>query len=150
MYIRPLWSCGGEWAIKWKWYHALIRKDLPTNQPESVVLSELWLNVISLLFFCFFCPYLSAITSKKKALDTEKPEKRKIGIFARRWGKETDIGEGMGGELRVREKKYTTVHYKNIFYLHLIQTRNTVNLYITRKSFTRIEKEKSIWKQEVS
>ena len=59
---------------------------------------------ITFIFFCFFCPYLSAITSKKKALDTEKPEKRKIGIFARRWGKETDIGKGMGGELRVREK----------------------------------------------
>lgn len=149
MYIRPLWSCGGEWTIKWKWYHALIRKDLPTNQPESVVLSELWLNVISLLFFfCFFCPYLSAITSKKKALDTEKPEKRKIGIFARRWWKETDIAEGMGAELRVREKN--TLHALQVRYLHLIETRNTVNLYITRKSFTRIEKEKSIWKQEVS
>ena len=122
---------------------------MPTNQPESVVLSELWLNVISLLFFfCFFCPYLSAITSKKKALDTEKPEKRKIGIFARRWWKETDIAEGMGAELRVREKN--TLHALQVRYLHLIETRNTVNLYITRKSFTRIEKEKSIWKQEVS
>ena len=77
---------------------------MPTNQPESVVLSELWLKVISLLFFLLLLPYLSAISSKKKALDTEKPDKRKIGIFARRWGKETDIGEGMGGELRVREK----------------------------------------------
>ena len=105
---------------------------------------------ITFIFFASFALICQRSPLKKKALDTEKPEKRKIGIFARRWGKETDIGEGMGGELRVREKKYTTVHYKNIFYLHLIQTRNTVNLYITRKSFTRIEKEKSIWKQEVS
>ena len=105
-------------------------------------------DITFIFFFASFALICQRSPLKKKALDTEKPEKRKIGIFARRWWKETDIAEGMGAELRVREKN--TLHALQVRYLHLIETRNTVNLYITRKSFTRIEKEKSIWKQEVS
>ena len=56
-------------------------------------------------FFASFALICQQSPLKKKALDTEKPEKRNwIGIFAGRWEKETDIGEGMGGELRVGEK----------------------------------------------
>ena len=76
----------------------LIRKDLPTNQPEYFEWTLAERDIALLFFFCFFYSYQSAITSKKKTLDTEKPEKRNwIGIFAGRWGKETDIGEGGEG-----------------------------------------------------
>lgn len=121
----------------------LIRKDLPTNQPEYFEWTLVERDIaFIIIFFASFALICQQSPLKKKALDTEKPEKRKIGIFAGRWGKETDIGEGMG-ESYVSGKKIHYMHYKNIRYF-------TVNLYITRKSFTRIEKEKSIWKQEVS
>lgn len=71
-------------------------------------------------FFASFALICQRSPLKKRALDIEKPEKRKIGIFARRWGKETDIGEGMGGELRVREK----IHYSAL-QKHKIFTLNT-------------------------
>ena len=147
MYIRPLWSCGGEWTIKWKWYHALIRKDLPTNQPDYFewTLAE---RDITFIFFASFGLICQRSPLKKKSSGHWEAREAQNRYLRREVRKETDIGEGMGGELRVREKN--TLHALQVRYLHLIETRNTVNLYITRKSFTRIEKEKSIWKQEVS
>ena len=96
----------------------LIRKDLPTNQPEYFEWTLAERDITFIFFASFALISQRSPLKKKKALDTEKPMKRKIGIFAGRRGKETDVGEGMVGELRVREKNT----------LHALQEHKTFTL----------------------
>lgn len=147
MYIRPLWSCGGEWNNKMEMISCVNSKGFADESTWIFWVNFGWTWYHFYFFFASFALICQRSPLKKSSGHWEAREAQNR-YLRREVGKETDIGEGMGGELRVREKN--TLHALQVRYLHLTETRNTVNLYITRKSFTRIEKEKSIWKQEVS
>ena len=72
--------------------------------------------------FIFFASFalISQQSPLKKKLWTLRSQRSATGSVSspRRWGKETHIGEGMGGELRVREKNT----------LHALQEHKTFTL----------------------